>query len=119
LLAITTQPTAQTATAGGTATFGVAASGSTAVGYQWRKDGVALAGIPSATTATLVLANVQSANGGSYDVVVTNASGSINSQAVLLTVNATVPVNPTASPTITVASPSVAATAGAPFRYAI
>jgi hypothetical protein len=47
---ITTSPASQTLVTGGTATFTVAATGATR--FQWRKDGVDLAG---ATTATLEL----------------------------------------------------------------
>ena len=51
--------------------------------YQWRKDGVAIAG---ATNATLTLSKVQSSAGGSYTVTVTNADGSVTSDPVALTV---------------------------------
>src|SRR5439155_1575908 len=46
---ITTQPASQTVTAGQTATFSVAATGTATLNYQWRKNGVA---INAATTAT-------------------------------------------------------------------
>ena len=70
--AITTQPTAQAASAGGTATFTVGASGSAPLGYQWRLNGTNLAG---ATASALSLNNVQAANAGSYDVIVSNDAG--------------------------------------------
>jgi hypothetical protein len=86
LLAITTQPVAQSAVTGDTVNFSVVAEGTTTVGYQWRKDGVAIPFNASATTDTLTLTNVQTADAASYDVVVTNDSGSIPSDAVTLTV---------------------------------
>ena len=88
LLAITTQPAAQIAVTGTTAVFTVVADGSSTVTYQWRKDGTPIVGNLSATTDTLTLAIVQPADDASYDVVVTNLTGSIPSDAVTLTVNA-------------------------------
>lgn len=81
---ITAQPTSQTVTAGGSATFSVVASGSPTITYQWYKDGTA---ISSATSASLALSNVQSSQSGSYYVRVANSYGSLNSSSVSLTVN--------------------------------
>jgi len=111
-LAITTQPTAQTAVAGTTANFSVAASGTTTLSYQWRKAGVNIGGNASATTANLALPNAQAADAGSYDVVVTNASGSIVSNPITLTVTGP-------SPIITNSPLSAAATVGTAFNFAI
>lgn len=87
---ITTQPAGLTAVQGGTASFKVAATGTGTLGYQWRKDGTAIAG---ATSAALTLAPVTAANAGSLDVVVTNnlngTVASVTSKAALLQVNAT------------------------------
>ena len=80
---ITTQPVAQTAAIGGTVTFSVAATGTAPLTYQWKKDGVALAG---ATAATLTLTNAQGADAGSYSVTVTSSAGTITSNAVTLTI---------------------------------
>jgi hypothetical protein len=110
LLAITGQPTNQTAVTGATASFSVTAP--LAVSYQWRKAGANIAGNASATTATLTLTNVQSADAASYDVVVTNASGSIVSNAVTLTVTA-------AAPVITNSPLTAAGTVGTPFSFTI
>ena len=79
--AITTQPVAQNAVLGGSATFTVAVSG-TGNTFQWRKDNVNLA---LATAATLTLTNLTAASGGSYTVVITNAAGSATSTPVTLT----------------------------------
>lgn len=81
----TSQPASQSVTAGANVTFSVATTGSPAPTYQWRKDGTALAG---ATNATLALSNVQTANAGSYTVVVSNSAGIVTSNAAVLTVTA-------------------------------
>ena len=83
--AITTQPVAQTAAIGGTVSFSVAATGTAPLSYQWKKDGVALAG---ATAATLTLTNVQGADAGSYSVTLTSSAGTLTSSAVTLTIPA-------------------------------
>lgn len=57
------------------ATLSVIAKGS-GLFYQWRKDGGNIAG---ATAATYLLTNVTSAAKGTYDVVVSNTSGSVTS----------------------------------------
>ncbi len=120
-LAITNQPTAQSIGTGGTATFSVAASGTTTVSYQWRKAGTNITGNASATTATLTLPNVQAIDAASYDVVVTNGSGSLVSNAVTLTVTGAAPVitnSPlTASGTIGTAFSFTITASGTPTSY--
>jgi hypothetical protein len=85
-----TQPSAQSATAGSSATLTAVASGSPAPAYQWRKDGTAISG---ATNASLTLSNVQVSDSGSYTVVATNSAGSATSNAAALTVTAAVSTN--------------------------
>ncbi len=80
---IQTQPRSVTVTAGGTATFSVTATGTAPLAYQWKRNGVNIAG---ATSATLTLVNVTEAQAGTYTVVVSNAAGSVTSVAVNLTV---------------------------------
>ena len=81
--AITAQPAARSVSAGGTATFTVAASGAD-LAYQWQRDGKDIAG---ATSATYTLANVQPADtGASFTAVVKNGGGSVTSAAAVLTV---------------------------------
>jgi hypothetical protein len=85
-------PQAQIAAAGGTATLSVTATGSGTLTYQWRKDGVV---IPGATANALSLANVSAANAAAYDVVVTDATGTLTSFPARLTVvPAGTPTNP-------------------------
>ncbi|HEY3270084.1 MAG TPA: immunoglobulin domain-containing protein [Geothrix sp.] len=83
---ITTQPANVTVTAGATATFTVAATGSGTLSYQWKKGGTAITGATSAsyTTPATVLAD----NGASFTVTVTNAQGTATSNAAVLTVQA-------------------------------
>ncbi len=84
---ITTQPISQTVTAGAAVTFTGAASGSPALTFQWKFNGISIAG---ATTSALSMANAQVANAGNYNLVVTNTSGSVTSNTATLTVNAVV-----------------------------
>lgn len=77
-------PAAQTVNAGANVSYTVAASGSPTPTYQWRKDGVNLAG---ATAATLALNNVSAANAGVYTAVATNSAGSATSNSATLNVN--------------------------------
>jgi len=80
---ITQQPTNQVVTRGGTATFSVLASGPSPLTYQWRFEG---APISDATNRTLALTSVQTNNAGRYDVIVSNAFGSVVSTSAMLTV---------------------------------
>jgi hypothetical protein len=80
---ITAQPASQSVAAGATVTFTVAATGTPAPGFQWRKDG---APIPGAMSASLTLANVAATDGGSYTVLVSTPTGSVTSAAATLTV---------------------------------
>lgn len=67
--AIVVQPVDQNVCFGDPAMFMVVATG-TGLGYQWRLDGVDLAG---ETADTLAIASVAAGDEGSYDVVVTDA----------------------------------------------
>lgn len=87
--AIATQPADVTVSAGSAATFTVGASGQPAPTYQWRKDGVAIAG---ATGASFNLPSAQPADVGGYSVVATNTLGSATSRTAALVV--TPPPNP-------------------------
>jgi hypothetical protein len=78
------QPLAANVNPGAAVTFSVGAVGTAPLSYQWRKNGVAIAG---ATGAVYALGAVQSAAAGSYDVVVRNVAGSVTSEAVPLVLN--------------------------------
>jgi arabinan endo-1,5-alpha-L-arabinosidase len=80
---ISAQPVSVTVAPGGAAQLSVAASGA-ALAYQWKKDGVALAG---ATQSTLTFAAAQAANSGRYTVDVTNAGGTVTSAPAVLVVD--------------------------------
>lgn len=83
---ITTQPVNRTVTAPATATFTVTATGTAPLSYQWKKGAAAITGATSAsyTTPATTLAD----NGASFTVTVTNAQGTVTSNAVVLTVQA-------------------------------
>ena len=81
---ITTQPTAQTAAAGQAATFSVVATGVPGPTYQWKKNGIDIGGATGASHTTP--ATVAGDNGSSFAVVVSNSSGAVTSNTVLLTV---------------------------------
>ena len=78
---ISSQPQRAAAALGRSAAFSVAATGSGPFTYQWRFNGVAIAG---ATGSAYSIASVQSSNVGNYDVVVSNAAGSVISSAATL-----------------------------------
>jgi hypothetical protein len=82
---ITIQPGAETVAVGQTATFSVAASGST-LNYQWSRNGALIAGATQATYTTG--ATTTADNGATFSVVISNAGGSITSTAATLTVTA-------------------------------
>src|SRR5438552_12916988 len=86
---ITIQPTSQSATAGQTASFSVAATGTAPLNYQWKKNGVAVNGASSSAYTTP--ATSSSDNGGQFTVVVSNSAGSVTSSAAILMVNASIP----------------------------
>ena len=86
---ITTEPAAQSKTAGQNATFSVVATGDN-LKYQWRKDGSNISG---KTTSSLTLNNVQIADIADYSVVITNLAGTAISANAHLTVQLTLTAN--------------------------
>ena len=84
-LSITTQPTGQTVTAGQTATFTVAATGTGTLSYQWKKGGTAISGAISTSYTTP--ATTASDNGAQFTVTVTNSADNVTSSAATLIVN--------------------------------
>jgi mucin-19 len=85
---ISAQPADATVLEGGLAQFSVSASSLLPLAYQWRKDGVPLAG---KTSAALVLPNVALTDAGTYSVVASHAYGSATSTGAVLVVNARPP----------------------------
>jgi hypothetical protein len=85
----TLQPTAtSTVSAGTTLDLTVAATGTPAPTYQWKKDGVAISG---ANSATLQLDAVTVFAAGNYSVVATNSAGSVTSNTSTLVVQMIAP----------------------------
>ncbi|MBI5771401.1 MAG: immunoglobulin domain-containing protein, partial [Verrucomicrobia bacterium] len=82
-ITISVQPAGRSVALGLPATLSVTATSAASLTYQWRKGGTPIAG---ATNASLAFAAVQSSDAGSYDVVVTNSTGSVTSQPAALTV---------------------------------
>ena len=77
--AITSQPQPTVRLAAGTTptvALAVAATGSPAPSYQWRRNGVPL---PGENAPTLVLNRATEAQAGAYSCVVTNSNGSVSS----------------------------------------
>lgn len=82
--AITSQPANQSVTAGQTATFTVAATGSGTLSYQWKKNGTVISGATAASYTTP--ATVTGDSGSTFTVTVTSSVGSMTSNAATLTV---------------------------------
>ena len=122
---ITTQPAAQSVTAGQTASFTVEASGTGPLTYQWKKNH---SNIDAATLSTYTTPATSSADSGAmYSVTVSNSAGTVTSNQATLTVSAAtgVPGAPVigtqpANQSVVVgqtASFSVTATGAGPFTY--
>ncbi len=87
--AISVQPASATITAGGAASFSVTASG-TNLSYRWQgsSDASWLDVVPGSSSATLALSGLTVADSGRrFRVIVSNAGGSVVSDAATLTVN--------------------------------
>ena len=80
---ITQQPQSQSVTQFNNATFSVAATAQTSLGYQWYFSNSPLSW---QTNASLNLTNITTGNAGNYFVVVSAASGSVTSSVATLTV---------------------------------
>ncbi|MDD5141779.1 MAG: SUMF1/EgtB/PvdO family nonheme iron enzyme [Verrucomicrobiales bacterium] len=86
---ITGQPSDQWVTAGGTASFTVAANGPGTLSYRWQKNGLWLSDdsrITGTHGSTLHIVNCTTGDAGSYTVLVSNPNGTVTSQDALLTV---------------------------------
>jgi hypothetical protein len=80
---ITVAPQSLAVDAGSNATFTVTATGATPLTYQWRKDGVNIAG---ATGESLTLTNVQKSDEGDYTVVLDSGGVVVVSGVATLTI---------------------------------
>jgi uncharacterized repeat protein (TIGR03803 family) len=78
---IITPPLNQKWASNATAQFSVVVGGSAPLSYQWLFDSTNV--IPGATNASLVVAHERLANSGTYTVIVSNAFGVTNAEAVL------------------------------------
>jgi len=83
----------------------VAATGTAPLAYQWKKNGVNIAGATAASYTTPVTTTGDS--GSTFAVVVTNAAGAVTSAATTLTVNNATDTTP---PTVSITAPASGAT---------
>jgi hypothetical protein len=114
---ITTQPANQMVTAGQTATFTAAATGSPTPTVQWQVStdgGATFSNVSGATSTTLSFATASSQNGYQYRVVFTNAAGTATTTAATLTVNAAPP--PSGTGTAQLITPAPGASGVDPFQ---
>ena len=116
---ISTQPGSQTVNAGQTVSFGVVATGTATLAYQWTKGGTNISGATSSSYTTPATSSAD--NGAVYAVSISNAYGTVTSSNATLTVITapTVSTHPS-SQTVTAgqtASFSVTASGTAPFTY--
>jgi glucose/arabinose dehydrogenase len=95
---ISVHPANQTVSVGGSATFTVQASGTPPLNYQWQRNGFDIAG---ATASSVTVQSAQPSDDGAlFRCVVSNAFGSVTSNAARLTVVAN------QSPTATIIQPA-------------
>src|SRR5467141_591014 len=82
---ITAQPASQTVTAGQTATFSVAATGTAPLTYQWKKNNAAISGANASSYTTTAMTS--SDTGAQFTVTISNAVGTVTSNPATNTVN--------------------------------
>lgn len=115
---ITGQPTAVALNLGQSATLSVTATGTAPLGYQWRRNGILIAG---GTSDSLTLSGVQAGSAGTYTVTVTNAFGTAVSAAANVAVNTPPVITLQPGPQATVAGGaanySVVASGALPMTY--
>jgi hypothetical protein len=93
---ITSQPANQTVIVGSTASFSVAATGTSPLAYQWSKNGATISGATSSKYTTP--AETTADNKAQFTVVVRNSAGSAKSNAATLAVDASTRLlNPSSS----------------------
>jgi hypothetical protein len=109
---ITSQPASQTVVAGKTASFAVAATGTTPMTYQWSKNGAAISGATSSSYTTP--AEITADNNAKFTVAVSNSAGSATSNAATLTVTSA-----TVAPAITTQPASQSVIAGKTASFSV
>lgn len=110
--AITAQPASVSVTPGRPASFLVAAIGTARMSYQWRRNGMV---IPGATgEGYSIAATTLADSGATFTVTMTNALGSITSNAATLTVASTV-----VAPTISTQPASILVNPGQPGDFRV
>jgi len=80
---ITAQPLGRAVLVGGSLTLSVGAESAGTMTYQWRRNGQILSG---KTSETLTFSDAKSSDAGAYDVIVTDAVGSVTSAQAFVTV---------------------------------
>lgn len=105
---ITTQPATQVGLPGGSATFAVAASGTAPLAYQWVRNGTPIAG---ATGPVLNIGALNGSDAGEYTVAVSNAAGSVASNAGTLIV--------VGAPAISASPASISVVEGGTARFSV
>lgn len=114
--AITVPPQNKTNFVGSNVTFTVTATGTSNLFFQWKFNGVNIAG---ATSTSYTRTNIQPSHAGSYSVVVTNTWGSVTSSSATLFIPPSITAQPT-NQTVNAGantSFSVTATGAATLRY--
>ena len=89
-LTVVLSPKSQTNYASSTATFTGTAFSPESLNYQWQKNGTNLVNggnLSGATNSTLTIANVSDADAAIYNLVVSDATGSVTTSNATLTVN--------------------------------
>jgi hypothetical protein len=82
--AITVQPLSLAVAAGSNVTFSILSIGTGSLSYQWQFNGTNILG---ALTIAYTRTNAQSADAGTYTVIVANSAGSMTSTGAVLSVN--------------------------------
>jgi hypothetical protein len=102
---ISTQPASVKITAGLSATFSIAATGTAPMTYQWRKNGAAIGGATSSSYTTP--AETMADNNAQFSAAVSNSAGNASSNTAVLTVT-----NASVAPAITTQPASQTVIAG-------
>jgi hypothetical protein len=87
---IAVQPLSHTVPPAGAGTVSVSAAGTPAPGYEWLFNG----SNNGSNTSSLTIANFQSANQGSYAVIVSNSAGSVTSASAILLLDSPLRIGP-------------------------